>query len=291
MQGELAPALARAEARVACAEVPETEAVELWLEMARVHDRFGLHENRRPVVEALEAIEAAARLASEAVSRARVELGLADYHYRAEMSERRFPKATEHAQAAIEAFATLGDYHGEADAVHKLGLIHLQKRELDRARELFDQSLELDRAGGERSWFCGEYERHVAFVYLRQDQAEQALPHLRRSLECRREAGAGDAAMYAALTLGSTLTRLGQPAEARDLAEWALSSAERIDSPRVRAQGGLTLGRALEELGDRAGARAAYEAARAAAEEVALNSIAEAAIVALENLSDSAAGD
>ncbi len=31
------------------------------------------------------------------------------------------------------------------------------------ARELFDRSLELDRKGGERLAFCGDYQRHVGF--------------------------------------------------------------------------------------------------------------------------------
>jgi hypothetical protein len=69
--------------------------------------------------------------------------------YRAEMNARQFPSATEHARRAVELYRRLGDRHGEAEAVHRLGLIELQRRNLGAARLLFEESRELDVAGGE----------------------------------------------------------------------------------------------------------------------------------------------
>ena len=114
----------------------------------------------------------------------------------------------------------MGDKHGQADAVHRLGLIHFQRRandpetELALARKLYDQSLVLDKEGGARKWFCGEYGRHVGYIYYVRNEYEEAIPHFEDSLRCRVEAGAVDAAIFAAQTLGSTLVRADRAEEA-----------------------------------------------------------------------------
>ncbi len=86
------------------------------------------------------------------------------------------------AEEAGRLFRQAGDLHGEADAVHKEGLIHFQRGEHGPARELFDRSLELDLEGGERLLFCGDYQRHVGFIHLRQGDPSAALPYFERSL-------------------------------------------------------------------------------------------------------------
>jgi tetratricopeptide (TPR) repeat protein len=203
------------------------------LEMARVLDRIGLHRNTRPVAEALTHIDDAAELLSSAseYNRAAVELAYADYYYRAEMSEREFSTAEEHARRAIALYEEMGDGYGQADAVHRLGLIEFQRRNLDSAEALFKESLDLDIEAGERTFFRGEYERHVGYVFYRRGDVESATRHFERSLQARRDAGAIDASLFAAVSLASTLIELDRRDEAKPNLDYALNIAQRIESP------------------------------------------------------------
>lgn len=230
------------EARDAATALLENSNVEaaflLHLELAKIYDRIGLHTNTRPVATVLEHIIEADTLALELddVARAHVELAYAEYFYRAEMSERVFATATQHANTALDACQELEDIHCQADAVHRLGLIHLQRRELDQALVLFEESLRIDRIAGERLLLRADYERHVGFVFALRDEYETALPYFERSLEFRFEAGATDAAMFAEISLASTLEYLGHDSEALTHLESAEYIAHHIDSDTGRAR-------------------------------------------------------
>ena len=230
LQGRLSDALIAAAAQLDGAD--KQTAFELHLEMARIHDRVGLHDNTRPAAAALQNIDLAAAIAEDLDALAEAEVGLAyaEFYYRAEMSERVFDAASTQARAARDTFALLDDYHGQADAVHRLGLISLQQGELQAAHELFDESLELDRAAGERALFRGDYERHVGFVYALQDDIAAALPFFERSLEFRINAGAVDASMFAAISVASALVELGRGDEARPHIDYAMRIANDIGS-------------------------------------------------------------
>ena len=270
---------------------PELE-IALRLELARIEDRIGLHRNARPVAEMLRQVEAAKVLAADAslAARARVESALAQYHYRAEEAGREFALAAAHAERAAEMFREAGDRHGEAEAVHQLGLVHLRRGELDSARDLFVRSLELDIEGGARTFFRGEYERHVGLIELQRGDTAAAIPHFERSLAARRAAGAIDASLFAARILAAALLDVGRASEAREPLLYALLVAERIDSPVGRARVGITLGELYEKTHERDAAIAAYEWAFAAAETVHLESIAARARDALARL-DSTSGE
>ena len=232
LAGDLAGALSLATQNIEAPKASPQLVFDLQLELAKIHDRFGLHDGTRPVAASLEAIAAARDIGRQLNLRARaaVELALADYYYRAEMVEREFDTATQHALRAIVMFRALGDRHREAEAVHRLGLIHLQRRELDWAHELFDESLRVDIEGGARDFFRGEYERHVGFVYALQDDPAASLPYFERSLEYRLKAGAIDASLFAAVSLAATLVELGRGDEAKPHLDYALDIAGRINS-------------------------------------------------------------
>lgn len=261
---------------------------QLFLELARIHDRYGLHRNTRPVTEALRMIEQAAEIAAQHPDNDRmqadIELAKADYYYRAEMIEREFPTAESHASNAIEMFAELGDHHGRAEAVHRMGLIEMQRGSLESARELFEESLEHDIAGGERVFFRGEYERHVGFVILMQGDREAAVPYFERSLAARQEAGAIDASLFAAGTLAASLVELGRLDDARPVLFYATDVGEAVDSPVGRARVGLTLARLRVKEGNIPGARSAYEMTIGLAESVDYTSVAATARSELANL-------
>lgn len=284
LRGALAEARTLAERELGAAPPPLE--VALRLELARIHDRIGLHHNTRPVAAALEQIEAAAALAAslDVSSRAQVELARAEYYYRAEMLGRAFATALAHANRAAELFRSLGNSHGEAEAVHRLGLISMQRGELAEARGHFDRSLELDRAGGERAFFRGEYERHVAFVLLMGGNTEDAIPYFERSLALRRSAGAVDASLFAAGSLASALVELGRHDEAKPHLLYALMVAEQIDSPMGKARTGLTLGRYYEGIRDPGGARIAYAFTRDIAAAIGYTSVESQAREALARL-------
>jgi tetratricopeptide (TPR) repeat protein len=238
LSGDLDLAAARvAQAMQAEPLTPRLE-LDLRLELARIHDRRGLHEDSRPVRAALAEITRADGLAAKlgTAAAAAVALAFAEYYYRAEMAERDFTRATAEAEKALELFVATGDYHGQAEAVHRLGLIQLQRRELDRALALFDESLRLDERGGARVFFRGEYERHAGFVYWLRDEPADAVPYFRRSLKCRLQAGAIDASLFAAISLASALERTGDPEEARQHLLYALRIANEIGSAEGRAR-------------------------------------------------------
>ena len=115
LAGQLEEALQLAADTAASTDDQDLE-FELFLELARIHDRHGLHRNTRPVAESLANIELAAEIAAanpdDTKKSAEIELARADYHYRAEMTERQFPVAEFHASNAIAMFADLGDHHG-----------------------------------------------------------------------------------------------------------------------------------------------------------------------------------
>jgi tetratricopeptide (TPR) repeat protein len=260
----------------------------LHLELSRIHDRVGLHRNTRPVEAALTHINEAAAAAEPGhpESEALIELARADYYYRAEMAERRFPTAISHAERAIELFGQMGDRPNEAEAVHKLGLIEMQSGNLARARELFEQSLILDQEGGERIFFRGEYERHVGFVLLLQGDNESAIPFFERSLERRKESGAVDASMFAAATLASSLVNADRLDEAWPVIAYGMMVAQKIDSPVGMARIGLVQARLHAKAGDNRAARLAYEMTISVAESVASTSMAEQARTEMADLVD-----
>lgn len=254
--------------------------IALHLELARIHDRTGLHYNSRPVVAALRHIEAAEALIEDPTPTIRAALALqrADYHYRA----RDYQLATPLTEDAIRWFRQVGDAHGEADAVHKLGLIHFQRGENDRAKELYDRSLELDRQDGERATFCGDYQRHVGLIHLRRGETEDAIPYFERSLACRRAAGATDASMFAANILASTLVAEGRIEDAHVPLLYAMMLAEKLNSPGGKARNGLILARIYDRSKDPEAARHAYRMTLRLAESIGLDSIVQRCKSALE---------
>ena len=207
LAGRLEEARDLAEQALARSDLPAIEEIALRLELARIHDRVGLHTNTRPVRAALEEVERAERLSADldVGTRGKVVAAKAYYYYRAEMAEREFEVAERLVLDAIAMLAEGEDTRGRSDAVHLQGLIHLQRREYGPARDLFDESLRLDRQSGERAWMLGEYHRHVALIQIFQDDWKSALPHLEQSLDYRKKAGAIDASLFAALTLGRAL--------------------------------------------------------------------------------------
>jgi tetratricopeptide (TPR) repeat protein len=285
LRGALGPARAAAEQALANGSLDPASELALRLELSRVHDRIGLHQNTRPVTAALEQIEAAAALSEKAPgSEADVEFARAEYRYRAEMDGRQFRLATLHADRAAERYRATGDRHGEADAVHLKGLIHLQRGESDAARKLFDRSLELDRSAGERPLFRGDYERHVGFLDRRRNDLPSAIRHFEESLRQRWQAGDVDASLFAANALASALVDAGRLAEARAPLLEAMMLAQALESPNGKAQNGLVLGRMYEKSGDARAARVAHELALGLAAAIALTSVEKEARAALERL-------
>jgi tetratricopeptide (TPR) repeat protein len=285
LQGKLAGARAVAEQILAAGPLDPRSEVALRLELARVHDRIGLHENTRPVKEALQQIEAAAALAARAPgTEADIDYARAQYHYRAEMDGRQFPLAMLHAQRALDRYRAAKDRFGEADAVHLQGLIRFQRGEPELARTLFDRSLELDRAAGERPLFRGDYERHVGFLDQQRGDLASAIRRFEESLRLRRSAGDIDASLFAANTLASALVAAGRLADSAAPLLEAMMLAEALGSKSGKARNGLVLGRTYERSGDHAAARVAYETTLGLAASIGLSSVEAEARTALERL-------
>ena len=286
LQGKLEQAGMLIEQAISDPASTPADRVALHLELARIHDRIGLHHNSRPVAAALKQLEQARALSGGlgAAASAAIELGFADYHYRAEMQARKFTVAEAHARRAIDQFAAIGDGHGHADAVHRLGLIEMQRGELEKARQLFDRSLQLDETAGARLVFRGEYERHVGFVLYLSGEVLASVPYFRRSLDARQKAGAVDTAIFASQSLASVLYELDKPAEALAHAQYAFETAASIGSPVGRSRSGLVLGRIYRDLGEPEMARSVLESTIESARSVGYASVLEQAISDLAGL-------
>jgi len=288
LAGDLARAGELAEERLAGDSLDPSLAVHLRLELARIHDRVGLHQNTRPVAAAMEQVRAAAAAIREPNPRleAAIELARAELLYRAELGKREFSEATTSARRAVAAYQRLGDRHGEAEAVHLLGLISLQRRELKAARQVFDRSLALDSAAGARAEFQGEYERHIGYVALFEGDTAAAIPHIERSLALRRQVGAIDASLFAATTLAGALVDQGRLEDARPHVLYAMTVAAGLDSPYGRAQLALIVARLHLRAGEPDAARIAFETALKLAESVGAQGLARAARTGIGELAD-----
>ena len=143
LQGNLPDAQSLAEQQLEQNVADRHLAISFHLELARIHDRIGLHHNTRPVLAALAHIDMAASLVTrvDTAALAEIELARADYFYRAEMSAREFPRSIQYAHSAITQFQNIADQQGEADATHRLGLIYMQRGDLRKAMELFEKAL------------------------------------------------------------------------------------------------------------------------------------------------------
>jgi tetratricopeptide (TPR) repeat protein len=261
--GSLVAAEAEARRLLECPQLEAESRLALRLELARILDRIGLHNNTRPVAEVLELLRRAEGEANadDAVAQASIALALAEYFYRAGPSQREFTVATEHARRAQDLFRELDDPVGETDAVHRLGLIELQRRNLEQARELFDRSLELSEKGPYRAIFLSDYHRHVGFLDRIAEDWPAAIAHFEKSLAYRNEAGSRDYGLFARTMLGSTLVDGGRAVEARPYLEEALGIAGEIPSPVGELRATYYLGEMHEALGEPSEALRAYRRA------------------------------
>lgn len=259
IKGELKAALEIAENSIR-ANKTASEKILLHLEMAKIHDRIGLHQNTRPVKLSLENIEAAYQLSVEnySILWAEVALERGRYFYRAELAKRKFDQATYYTNMAIKGAKESGNTVLEADAVHLSGLIYLQQNQLQKAKALFDKSLELDRIKGERAIFRGDYERHMGFVVYLSGDTLASVPYFERSLEHRKSAGAVDQCLFAARILGFTLLHCNRFEEAKSVLLYGFAIAELIDSPAGKARLGSAIGQLYEKQGLLNEARIAY---------------------------------
>lgn len=264
--------MANAEARrlLECDDLQPLQRLRLKIELAKILDRQGLHTNTRPVVEAFDILKEAEQevMEDDVVGQAQIALALAEYYYRAEMTERVFASAEARARQAQGLFQRLTDPLGEADAIHLRGLVQLQKRNLEKARELFDLSLEVSRRGTERLIFRSDYHRHIALVEIFSGDKAKAIPHLEKSLALREQAGSKDYALYARTTLGSVLTDVGRAHEARRYLEEALKIAAELPSPFGELQAYLYLAKMYEAFEQTSDAIHAYRRAESLAKEL-----------------------
>lgn len=285
--GRLADALTLSDEALACDELSIDERVSIHLRRASIHDRIGLHWNRRPVPESQAELDRASSLWDSASdsTRAHIELAWANWWYRAEMADRQFERSEMYARQALRRFTDLADLHGQADAVHRLGLIAFQRRELDEAREAFDRSLALEQAGGApRPVMLGDYERHMGLVLEVSGEIAAAIPYYERSLAIRRDNGLDDQAMFAATILGAAYVRADRPAEAEAPARYAMEMADLIDSPEGWMRAGLVLGDMYAQLRNRDEARAVYEPTLMMARSIDRTSVIERVSTALAQL-------
>lgn len=278
LAGCLEEATVLAQTGLAAPGTDPSVAIGLYIELARIQDRFGLHNNTRPVARASAYADSAwARLPADNGEMSTAVLSLRpELAYRAEM-DTDFPETVDFASRALALYRSLGDLHGEAEAANRLGLVALQRDRLREARQLFEESCRLDETAGARPFFQGEYERHIAFVELFEGKLDAARPQLQRSLELRRQSGAIDTAMFAANSLASALVDLGRPEDALEPLHYTVTLALSLDSQVGTARNSLVSGRLHAALGNEYAARLAFDEAIRIAQSVGSMGIADQA--------------
>lgn len=210
---------------------------------------------------------------------------LAQYHYRRELAaDRLFPLTDQHATLALESFQAVADSYEAGVAVHRQGLIALQKRNLDEARELFDESLRLTRTDKHDPRFEADYHRHIGFVEMLSGNTESAIIHFRQSIPLRREASFRDGVMFSLITLGSVLVNVGKIEEAVPLLTEADDIADSIGSPVGMTRADLYLGDLYRASGDDCRANERYRRARQHARSIAETDVVERASAAIQGL-------
>lgn len=253
--------------RVALDDHQGTEEVEmrvrLTVELGEVLLRQGLHSNTTASDDLEHLLE---RSLEEALASEKANLIgethriLASYHYRRELAaDRLFSSASAHAQAARLAFQETGNAFGQARAIHRQGLIAFQRRDLERARDLFDEAMALYRTTRVDPEFEADIQRHSGFVDLVGGSPASAVEHFRRSLELRRKAGLRDGVMFALITLGSALLDQGNETEASELLREADREASQIGSKVGMARTAFYLGQLQERRGQGCAAREEFE--------------------------------
>lgn len=284
--GSLATAEAEARRLLDCPDLDSDRRLALRIELAKILDRVGLHTHTRPVPEALQILrEAEASLpAGDRTAEAKVSLALAEYFYRAEMAEREFFTTTAYAVRADELFGELDDRVGSTDAVHLLGLIELQRRNLPEARELFDRSLEISRHAPPRQIFLSNYHRHVGIIDLWSSDRSTAIAHFEKSLAYREEAGSRDYALFARTLLGSALIDDHRAPEARPYLDQALIIARELPSPVGELRATYSLAEMHEVSGTSSEAMRLYERANQLATNLGVETIQKATQEALLRL-------
>jgi len=285
--GQLETAKQLAGQALACPAATARDRVTLHLKLSAIYDRIGLHHNTRPVAESADQIDLAEKLAGSlgSAANARVDLARSKYFYRAEMMERKFIEAEKYGRSALAAFTAEKDIVGQADAVHALGLIYFQRRQLAEARGFFDQSLVFERSTGEpRAVMLADYGRHVGFIYLVSGDRAAAIPHFEQSFADRVNGGLKDPAMFAAITLASALVDEGRMEDAAEPLDYALQAAEDMSSPSGKVRALLVAGKFQVAQNNIESAKAAFIEARDIAEEIGLSSSASRAKASLERL-------
>jgi len=233
LKGELSKAVELSNDVLQCSNISLEDQVEIHLMLATIYDRMGLHNYTRPHPQNLAQIKIASSLNNNhgIRSQAKINLAYAEYYYRAEMSERLFPKAESFALKALKGFRLVKDLYGESDANHTLGLIHLQKNDFVQSRTYFDLSLKVENMSTvPRPRILADYQRHIGFIHFKLDEMERALPYFVRSFNIRRDSGIDDAALFAAHSLASVLVNLGRTKEAYKAINYATTMAKKLNS-------------------------------------------------------------
>jgi hypothetical protein len=120
------------------------------------------------------------------------------------------------------------DEEGIVESLWQLGLVHqVLRRDNEAGAPLFRDALErAERLSGCDLWLRSEIHRHVGFDHMLREDHDQALHHLRVSLELR-EGLAEQGWIAGGLTaLSMASLRAGRPDEAADYARGAVEVAE-----------------------------------------------------------------
>jgi tetratricopeptide (TPR) repeat protein len=117
---------------------------------------------------------------------------------------------------------------GIAESLWQLGLVHqVLRRDNEAGAPLFRDALELaERLPDCDSWLRSEIHRHVGFDHMLRDEHDQALHHLRTSLELREGLTEQGWIVGGLTALSLASLRAGRPQDAADHARRAVELAE-----------------------------------------------------------------
>ena len=170
-------------------------------------------------------------------------------------------KAEEMHNKALEIDKNLGRLEGMVVQYGNLGLIYITRGELDKAEGMLNKSLEIDKKLGRLEGMASEY-GNLGLIYITRGDLDKAEEMLKKALEINENLGLQEGMAIQYSNLGVIYQTKGELDKAEEMHQKALMIAEKLGLQEIMANQYGNLGLIYKERGDTEKARQLWEKAR-----------------------------
>jgi len=165
------------------------------------------------------------------------------------MDKGELEKAREYYEKALEIHRELGNKLGMANQLGNLGNVFMDKGELEKAREYHEKALEIHRELGNKLGMASAL-GNLGNVFRQLGELEKAREYHEKALEIHRELGNKLGMANQLGNLGNVFAQLGELEKAREYHEKALKLDEELGNKLGMAQDYGNLGNVFAQLGE-----------------------------------------